>query len=47
MPLNVSLVAADAEVVDSTLRLGAPERPCGDANVAEAVLFDAILGAHG
>ena len=40
-------VAADAEVVGGTLRLGAPERPCGDADLAEAVLFDAVLVAHG
>ena len=40
-------VAADAEVVGGTLRLGAPERIRGDANFAEAVLFDAVLGAHG
>ncbi len=37
----------DADVVDRALRLGAPERRRCDRNVAEAVLFDAVLVAHG
>ena len=40
-------VTADPEIVEGTLRLGAPKRVRGDANFAEAVLFDAVVGAHG
>ena len=39
--------APDAEVVRGALRLGAPQHVGGDAYFAEAVLFDAVFGAHG
>ncbi len=38
---------ADAEILERALRLGAPKRGRGDADFAEAVLFDAVVGAHG
>jgi hypothetical protein len=38
---------ANPEIVQGALRLGAPKRVRGDANFAEAVLFDAVLCAHG
>jgi hypothetical protein len=45
--LGGDIGAADVEVVERPLRLRAPQRRPGDANFAEAVLFDAILVAHG
>ncbi len=39
--------AADPEILHGALCLGAPKRRSGYADFAEAVLFDAVVVAHG